>query len=73
MNLICYNQYRKHHITLWIAACGAQKCSNLRFEYGVILKGGQTAPSTPPTITLFEYDVILKSGQTGIICGDVEK
>ena len=50
--------------TIKISACGAQKCSNLRFEYGVILNGSQTSHLTAPNARKFEYGVILNGSQT---------
>ena len=47
-----------------IAACGAQKCSNLRFEYGVILNGSQTSRKYKAGEVSFEYGVILNGSQT---------
>lgn len=50
--------------TIKISACGAQKCSNLRFEYGVILNGSQTDEKVAETVRRFEYSVILNGSQT---------
>lgn len=50
--------------TIKISACGAQKCSNLRFEYGVILNGSQTVPSSLRNPRPFEYGVISNGCQT---------
>ena len=41
-----------------------KKCSNLRFEYGVILNGSQTIAAFHGAWTLFEYGVILNGSQT---------
>lgn len=43
--------------TIKISVCGAQKCSNLRFEYGVILNGSQTATALNINDVRFEYGV----------------
>ena len=50
--------------TIKISACGAQKCSNLRFEYGVILNGSQTPKAIEYITAVFEYGVILNGSQT---------
>ena len=47
-----------------ISACGAQKYSNLRFEYGVILNGSQTVECAGKLQDMFEYGVILNGSQT---------
>ena len=47
-----------------ISACGAQKYSNLRFEYGVILNGSQTNTKWYKNRQKFEYGVILNGSQT---------
>ena len=51
-------------ITVLISACGAQKYSNLRFEYGVILNGSQTKTVCGKPEYGFEYGVILNGSQT---------
>ena len=50
-----------------ISVCGAQKYSNLRFEYGVILNGSQTLNFAPPWQLWFEYGVILNGSQTIVV------
>ena len=50
--------------TIKVSACGAQKCSNLRFEYGVILNGSQTSAQIVRLVLRFEYGVILNGSQT---------
>ncbi len=49
---------------LRISANGEQTYSNLRFEYGVILKGSQTYDRNLVVVEMFEYGVILKGSQT---------
>ena len=53
-------------IPFWISACGAQKYSNLRFEYGVILNGSQTKNKNSMGLLMFEYGVILNGSQINI-------
>ena len=38
----------------------------IKFEYGVILNGSQTAETVIPAIEAFEYGVILNGSQTSV-------